>query len=159
MFPNPLRPLLVAVLVISSIHTSSNGVVAVNNNVVLMNGWHMTYTYDGHFFPVQAAAAAMTIMWGELRQRFHLVNYAGPPTVGPFVFTYGDHLQISFDTTGSETDTVPWYLVGLLADIMWQWARAGDVGPYACLFTRDAERVWVVVEALDVVGSGGMGRG
>lgn len=56
--------------------------------------------------------------------------------------------------TGSATDTIPWYLVGLGADIMWQWAQAGDVGPYACSFSRGAERVWVVVEVLDVVGGG-----
>jgi hypothetical protein len=42
---------------------------------------------------------------------------------------------------------------------MWQWGQAGDVGPYACSFTRGAERVWVVVEVLDVVTGGDMAIG
>ncbi len=120
MLRNFTRWLFISILAVLSIQNSSNGVVAFNYNYAFTNGWHMTYTYDGHFFPVQAAAAAMTFMWGELRQRFHLNNYAGPPTVDPFAITYGNHLQISFETVGSATDTIPWYLVGLVADIMWQ---------------------------------------
>lgn len=68
-------------------------------------------------------------------------------------------MQISFDTIESATDLIPWYWVGLVADIMWQWGQAGDVGPYACSFTRGAERVWVVVEVLDVVTGGDMAIG
>lgn len=154
MLRNQFRHLLVAILAVFFIHASSNGVVAVNYNHALIGDWHMTYIYDGHFFPVQAAAAAMMIMWNQLRQGFHRDSYAGPPTVGPFALRYGNHLQISFGTTGSSTHAIPWYLVGLVADIMWQWAQAGDVGPYACSFSRGAERVWVVVEVLEAVGGG-----
>ncbi len=42
---------------------------------------------------------------------------------------------------------------------MWKWGQAGDVGPYACPFTRGAERVCVVVEVLDAVTGGDMAIG
>lgn len=68
MLRNYLRSLLVAILAVLFIHTSANGVVAFEYNHAFIHGWHMTYTYDGHLFPVKAAAAAMTIVWGGLRQ-------------------------------------------------------------------------------------------
>ncbi len=68
-------------------------------------------------------------------------------------------MQISLDKIGSATDSIPWYLVGLVADIMWKWGQAGDVEPYACSFTRGAERVCVVVEVLDAVTGSDMAIG